>query len=51
MTEYSEHGYCLLHGTMGNGTIAFTLCRLNELPHAIYWKILISIIGMSGYMI
>ena len=26
-------------------------CRLNELPHSIYWKGLISILGMSGYMI
>ena len=28
-----------------------THCRLNELPHSIYWKILISILGMSGYVI
>ena len=35
-----------------------THCRLNELPQTIYWKIptiywkiLISILGMSGYMI
>ena len=26
-------------------------CRLNELPHTIYWKILISILGISGYVI
>ena len=26
-------------------------CRLSELPHTIYWKILISILGMSGYVI
>ena len=28
-----------------------THCRLNELPHTIYWKILISILVMSGYVI
>ena len=28
-----------------------THCRLNELPHIIYWKILIAILGMSGYVI
>ena len=28
-----------------------THCRLNELPHTIYWKFLISILGMSGYVI
>ena len=28
-----------------------THCRLNELPHTISWKILISIWGISGYMI
>ena len=26
-------------------------CRLNELSHTIYWKILISILGMSGYVL
>ena len=25
-------------------------CGLNELLHTIYWNILISILGMSGYM-
>ena len=28
-----------------------THCRLNELPHSIYWKILISILGMLGNVI
>ena len=28
-----------------------THCRLNELPHAIYWKSPISILGTSGYEI
>ena len=28
-----------------------THCRLNELPHTIYWKILILIWGMSAYVI
>ena len=28
-----------------------THCRLNELSHMLYWKILISILGMSGYVI
>ena len=28
-----------------------THCRLNELPHTIYWEILILILGMSGYVI
>ena len=28
-----------------------THCRLNKLPHTIYWKILILILGMSGYVI
>ena len=27
------------------------LFSLNELPYTIYWKILISILGMSGYVI
>ena len=27
-----------------------THCRLNELPHSIYWKSLVSILGMSDYM-
>ena len=31
--------------------IKLTHCRLNELPHTIYWKILISILGMSGHVI
>ena len=31
--------------------VLLTHCRLNELPHTIYWKILISILGMSGYVI
>ena len=26
----------------------WTHCRLNELSHTIYWKILISILGMPG---
>ena len=34
-----QQGQCLTH------------CRLNELPHTIYWKILILIIGMSDYVI
>ena len=28
-----------------------THCRLNELPHTAYWKILISNFGMSGYVL
>ena len=28
-----------------------THCRLIELPHIIYWKILILVLGMSGYVI
>ena len=32
-------------------SIVLTHCRLNELPHTINWKILISILGMSGYVI
>ena len=28
-----------------------THCRLNELSHTVYRKILISILGMSGYVI
>ena len=28
-----------------------THCSLNELSHTLYWKILISILGMSGYVI
>ena len=28
-----------------------THCRLNELPHTIYWKSPVSILGMSGYVI
>ena len=28
-----------------------THCRLNEIPHTIYWKILILILGMSGCVI
>ena len=40
----------------GIGNAAFTIftlthCRLNELPHTIYWKILILILGMSDYVI
>ena len=31
--------------------VTLTHCKLNELPHITYWKILILIIGMSGYMI
>ena len=34
-----EYTYDLLH------------CRLNELPHTIYWKSSISILGTSGYEI
>ena len=30
--------------------VALTHCRLNELSHTIYWKILISTSGMSGYV-
>ena len=30
---------------------SLTHYRLNELTHTIYWKILISILGMSGYVI
>ena len=26
-------------------------CRLNELSYTLYWNILISILGISGYMI
>ena len=32
-------------------TGALTHCILNELPHTIYLKSLISILGMSGYVI
>ena len=31
--------------------VPLTHCRLNALPHTIYKKILISILGMSGYVI
>ena len=31
--------------------LQLTHCRLNRLPHTIYWKSLISILGMSGYEI
>ena len=31
--------------------ISLSHCRLDELPNTIYWKILISILGMSGYVI
>ena len=31
--------------------IPLTHCRLNKLAHTIYWKILILILGMSGYVI
>ena len=30
---------------------SLTQCRLNELSHTLYWKILISIFGMSGCVI
>ena len=30
---------------------SLTHCRLNDIPHTIYWKILIWILGMSGYVI
>ena len=38
---------------LGAGMCSFLLthCRLNELSHTIYWKILNSILGMSGYVI
>ena len=29
--------------------VFLTHCRRNELSHIIYWKILILILGMSGY--
>ena len=32
-------------------TNLWSQCRLNELIHSIYWKILILILGMSGYVI
>ena len=28
-----------------------THCRLNDLTHTVCWRILISILGMSGYVI
>ena len=31
--------------------LQLTHCRLNELIHIIYWKSLILILGMSGYVI
>ena len=32
-------------------SLGITHCRLNEFSHTIYWKILISILGMSGHVI
>ena len=43
----SENGQILT----GANSFLLTHCRLNELPHTIYWKILILIFGMSGYVI
>ena len=36
---------------LSSPSYTLTHCRLNELPHTIYWKILTSILGMSGYVI
>ena len=36
--------------TLSKETTLLTHCRLNELPHTIYWKILISTLDMSGYV-
>ena len=35
----------------GTLLLLLTHCRLNELTHTIYWMILFSILGMSGYVI
>ena len=43
-TSEDTFSHCSSYGLL-------THCRLNELPHTIYWKILISILGMSGYVI
>ena len=43
-----------IHGRILNSpvtTIVQTNCRLNEFSHTIDWKILISTLGMSGYVI
>ena len=41
--QFLQNPYGLLNGDI-------THYRLNELPHIMYWKILISILGMSGYI-
>ena len=43
-----EHLYSL--GPAVQSKVSLTHCRLNELSHTLYWKILISILGMSGYV-
>ena len=37
--------------SFGQERSSLTSCRLNDLSQTIYWKILISILGMSGYVI
>ena len=39
-----------ISGNLGKPLI-LTHSGMNELPHTIYWKILILILGMSGYVI
>ena len=46
---------CMAKGWAANFYVSsrwiLTHCRLNELTHTVYWKILISVLGMSGYVI
>ena len=36
---------------MSSAAVEISTLTLNELPQTIYWKILISILGMSGFVI
>ena len=42
---------CGVASRLGPFLSFLTHCRLNEEPHTIYWKILISILGLSGCVI
>ena len=49
--ELSMKKFYILEARYDSLRSCLTHCRLNESPHTIYWKILILILGMSGYVI
>ena len=53
LTNCSKKTFAFFDSSYSMAFIPFLLthCRLNELPHTIYWKILIFIFGLSGCVI